>query len=638
MPKTRHPKEVMKSSEALLSAKHFTVGNNDQRNNAQASMTYRVDSTGGVPLGSHGETRGFAKVMAPPDAMPKGANRLFLNNKDHEGDCGLITRQVSAHQSDKLLGLNVIAEERYGVDSQGKVIGVSIQSDGSNIVSNLGVLQVDCRDPRIQKGLSDLQVIDFINGETDRHAGNIFIDPNTGKVTGIDNDLSFPEMDIRKVGGQALDKIVGMPRTIHEDTAKKILDADPEELRAKLSAPPPKNGPKPLSKAAIDGAVNRLKELQSELQNPTGKIKVVKKFDDNTYKAEMDALDVSFKKEQATFLNYLKDYQPKTTSELIQMTDQERAQLPPRAINCIDSVPKTSYLSTVEMEVAKNKILHGRPQHQPEHTVAPPSAKVPQVAFEKKLADGYAKMSKGEQRVFDKELELLNKLEDQLANKEKHLLKPSFTDKFNALTNPGGMQAVMDKKRNNAVDIADQVADLRSSLEQRAEKALGITPQSVSQSQSSVVDSSTSQSQSDDAQVKVNGPSSKQAVTKLLDVEEQSLSGNDTRSIGDDDGMNIDNDLNLSKKAPKVDEGSDVSVDVSESESVTVKNGQKPEAPELSSSESVRDMLRRTGAVQRAKTQLGLDKEKEHTVRKDSGIKDPPEHTEKTKVQIGGPH
>ena len=48
--------------------------------------------------------------------------------------------------------------------------------------------------PSFQRELSDLQVIDYLCGQTDRHAGNYFVKMENGKysgVTGIDNDLSF---------------------------------------------------------------------------------------------------------------------------------------------------------------------------------------------------------------------------------------------------------------------------------------------------------------------------------------------------------------------------------------------------------------------------------------------------------------
>ena len=48
--------------------------------------------------------------------------------------------------------------------------------------------------PSFQKDLSDLQVIDYLCGQTDRHAGNYYVKMdgnNMVGLTGIDNDLSF---------------------------------------------------------------------------------------------------------------------------------------------------------------------------------------------------------------------------------------------------------------------------------------------------------------------------------------------------------------------------------------------------------------------------------------------------------------
>ena len=54
--------------------------------------------------------------------------------------------------------------------------------------------------PRIQKGLSDLQLFDAISGQVDRHAGNIYVDPETGTVTGIDDDRAFGQGQKPDVG------------------------------------------------------------------------------------------------------------------------------------------------------------------------------------------------------------------------------------------------------------------------------------------------------------------------------------------------------------------------------------------------------------------------------------------------------
>jgi hypothetical protein len=50
---------------------------------------------------------------------------------------------------------------------------------------------VDLTNPVVQKGMSDLQLFDALTGQRDRHAGNIYIDPDTGAITGIDDDAPF---------------------------------------------------------------------------------------------------------------------------------------------------------------------------------------------------------------------------------------------------------------------------------------------------------------------------------------------------------------------------------------------------------------------------------------------------------------
>jgi hypothetical protein len=145
------------------------------------------------------------------------------------------------------------------------------------------LLDIDYSDPRIQQGLSDLAVFDFISGQCDRHPGNIYIDPVTGKVTGIDEDFSFPELDPRSIHGPTRDRIVPMPDVISKETADKLLRTDLEEFRALLERAPSVKGPQPLSKDAIDGAVSRLKAMQDELKKPNGSIKVVARFDRQTY-------------------------------------------------------------------------------------------------------------------------------------------------------------------------------------------------------------------------------------------------------------------------------------------------------------------------------------------------------------------
>lgn len=206
-------------------------------------------------------------------------------------DFGLQARQVASYEVDKLLGIGVIAVEKFGVGEGNRPVGISVQAEGSAVANVLpgqeSYVDTKLSDPVIQRGFSDLEVMDYITGQIDRHPGNMFLDPSTGQVTGIDNDLSFPEVsrkDLMNGGGMFVSKMTeGMPSVVHADTAKKILAAKPEDLRNMLQNMPVPDGSSRLGQPAIEGAVKRLKELQSALKGPRPDIKVVAQFDQKTY-------------------------------------------------------------------------------------------------------------------------------------------------------------------------------------------------------------------------------------------------------------------------------------------------------------------------------------------------------------------
>ena len=98
-------------------------------------------------------------------------------------------------------------------DTDGSVLGITGKAEGKQVMRNQKVplivrgddggpknniedtaqiyTHINLKDKRIQKNLSDLQLMDALTGQLDRHLGNIFIDSKTGKVTGIDNDMAF---------------------------------------------------------------------------------------------------------------------------------------------------------------------------------------------------------------------------------------------------------------------------------------------------------------------------------------------------------------------------------------------------------------------------------------------------------------
>lgn len=118
---------------------------------------------------------------------------------------------------------------------------------------------------QIKKQLADLQILDYICGNVDRHAGNMLydIDPatrNLKSIVGIDNDSSFG----KNVPGPnrssvRLPSINGM-RVISEDMANRIQDLTEGELRSTLHG-------YGLSEKSIDAAWERTKQLQMAIEN-----------------------------------------------------------------------------------------------------------------------------------------------------------------------------------------------------------------------------------------------------------------------------------------------------------------------------------------------------------------------------------
>ena len=205
----------------------------------------------------------------------------------------LPSRSVATTAVDRALGMNCVATEKVGIDEDRRAVGLSVAVAGAPILKrpttaaeSEAFLNIDYSDPDIQKGLSDLEAQDYITGQIDRHAGNIFIDPSTKSVRGIDNDLAFPTIDREEMlqdGLLAAKAVRGMPHFMHEDTASKIEALSPAELRASLENLPIPPGTPGLEPAAIDGAVERLEKLQAEIKNMRVEGRVVAEFNNQTF-------------------------------------------------------------------------------------------------------------------------------------------------------------------------------------------------------------------------------------------------------------------------------------------------------------------------------------------------------------------
>jgi hypothetical protein len=162
---------------------------------------------------------------------------------------------------------------------------------------------LDLSKSNTQKQLNQLQWFDMLIGNEDRHGANILIDPDTGKVTGIDNDLSF------KRGVQATEtpnwgknkgktkenenftkgydgKYLGLPGQIDRETADMLLGLGPAQISEMLA---PEGGEGNLSDEEIEGVYQRLAIIQREVLKYEDEGKIVSGWDDTTYNDALNA-------------------------------------------------------------------------------------------------------------------------------------------------------------------------------------------------------------------------------------------------------------------------------------------------------------------------------------------------------------
>ena len=119
--------------------------------------------------------------------------------------------------------------------------------------------------PEVRKQIADLQVLDYICGNIDRHGGNILydVDPVTNKVkgiVGIDNDSAFG----KKIpnANQNFNRLPGVNnlRVITDDMAKTVAGLTEGQLKNTLHG-------YGLDEAAINAAWKRTQNLQEAIKN-----------------------------------------------------------------------------------------------------------------------------------------------------------------------------------------------------------------------------------------------------------------------------------------------------------------------------------------------------------------------------------
>lgn len=154
--------------------------------------------------------------------------------------------------------------------------------------------QVDLKNPLTQAGLNRLQWFDSLSANVDRHGGNILIDPLTGKVSGIDNDLSFArgvQADNDEfVRGKVTqdDKYLGLPDLIDRATADKLSSLEWKALKAQLTNAADGKDEK-LDKTDLKQTKSRLKAIKEHIASLEDSGGIVDAWDDSTFDRQVNA-------------------------------------------------------------------------------------------------------------------------------------------------------------------------------------------------------------------------------------------------------------------------------------------------------------------------------------------------------------
>ena len=186
-------------------------------------------------------------------------------------------------------GIRLVNSTQYDeVDERGRPV---FDDDGNPVMTSKedpSVLDFDFSDPVLREKTTDLQWLDALCGQVDRHAGNYIVQRDqqgqvTG-VTGIDNDFAFGAVlqDPNDVNGPAFKQRTGefacpfngcvLPQAVSTKTATALLALTPDKL-AELMGPG-------LTPEEVAAAKNRLGIMQTYIRDLQTKGQVIDKTED----------------------------------------------------------------------------------------------------------------------------------------------------------------------------------------------------------------------------------------------------------------------------------------------------------------------------------------------------------------------
>ena len=188
--------------------------------------------------------KGVFKQDEPIAADELDPSGLFFEGRSSgidARDTNLGSRNIAMYKLDQLLGTGVIPRTERAV--HGDRVGTVMEKvEGRQLhVSDKAKdlktsLNIDYSNEVVQRGMSNLQLLDMICGQTDRHGANVMVTKdeqgNIVGVRGIDNDLSF---GVDNDGEQFISQDMGLPSYIDWQVAQNILQITPSDIRETLT-------------------------------------------------------------------------------------------------------------------------------------------------------------------------------------------------------------------------------------------------------------------------------------------------------------------------------------------------------------------------------------------------------------------
>jgi len=266
-------------------------------------------------IGSSGTKEGFwkasqgnesAKAMASSRLdQALGTNMLSQDvEAKHNGQLGITSPKVAGKaMSSNVYGPDIAQQyiDAYrdaGVEGYGGVVDAlkeegrggmfKFDDEAGSIQPLVGTqaLDVDLKNPEVQRGMSNLGVLDYLTGQEDRHEGNVFVDPSTGQVSGIDNDMSFgADMTAEKFEAMGENdkniKVQGLPKQIDAELGMRIVGMDESEFLKILEGN--KKDQTHLTDEEMEAALDRFRHLKAYVDELYMNDGFIWKWDESTY-------------------------------------------------------------------------------------------------------------------------------------------------------------------------------------------------------------------------------------------------------------------------------------------------------------------------------------------------------------------